>query len=283
MVSVVRVLPAVAVILVFAGGCSPAGLDVAMPLPADPSWGDGRDGDERFSMPSSQVNECHPLTSGSNGGLTLASGTIAAGTMTLVWQVQDAVTVVSSALQVAVADAGRWEVVRIATADAGALTVDPVLAGVYGSGGARRAQVCTMPEYQSVIVESGASVVAPEWDGVTGGFLGFFVRGVLTLDGTLSAVGGGFRGTLPLGNGGGSNETALENNPLQAGGIGEGIDGSLVDIAGRGNAANGGGGGRANLPSSAGTTPVLSGGVAGMNDTSSHLDATSGAPDPLRQ
>lgn len=239
-----RVLPVAGVIVVF--GCAPAAFDVVMPPPDPGLWGDGRDGDEVFVFPTA-INVCHPLVSGSASSLTLTAGTsLAPGVSILVWQVQDDVTVVSSAMQISVGNAGRSEVVRVASTNGSVLAVEPALGAFYSSvGGARRAQVCTVPEYESVIVQPGASLLATEWNGSTGGFLGFFARGTVTLEGTLDATGDGFRGALPLGNGGGSNETSLTNVADKAGAIGEGIDGSLFGMCGRGNAANGGGGGGA--------------------------------------
>lgn len=216
-----------------------------MPGPPSASFGDGHDGPVSFETPVSVINVCHPLVSGSSGTVSLASGDVLAGTTILVWQVQDAVTVVSSAMQIAVGDAGNFDVVRVSSSIATELAVDPPLARSYSSGGARRAQVCTIPEYQAVTLAPASSLEAPDWDGSSGGFLGFLANGTVTIDGTLSAKGAGFRGVDPLGDGGGADETALVNGVTSAGAIGEGIDASLIGLAGRGNAANGGGGGGA--------------------------------------
>ena len=95
-----RVLP-VAGLIVFSG-CSSAAFDVVMPPPDPGLWGDGHDGDQFVVFPTA-INVCHPVVSGSASSLTLTSGTsLDPGVSILVWQVQDDVTVVSSAMQISV-------------------------------------------------------------------------------------------------------------------------------------------------------------------------------------
>lgn len=243
----VRWVPAVpaAAVLLFAG-CGRAGFEVRLPPEADATWGDGHLGDLDLPQGDMEINDCHPVITASSGTLSLVTGSIAAGELVVVWQVQDDVAVISSSAEIAVGATGAWEQRRVTAVAGGMLMVSPPLDATYGSGGARAAQVCTLPEYQDVTIGPGARLVASPWTGGSGGFVGFLARGNVEIDGSIDAAGAGFRGSEPLGDGGGTDETALVNDDLdQAGGIGEGIDAGLLGFAGRGNAANGGGGGGA--------------------------------------
>jgi hypothetical protein len=51
-----------------------------------------------------------------------------------------------------------------------------------------------IPQYKDLTVNSGSTVTINAWDGKTGGVLFFRVSGTLTLNGTLSVDGKGYRG-----------------------------------------------------------------------------------------
>ena len=71
-----------------------------------------------------------------------------------------------------------------------------------GNGGGLRntdtagAQVIRVPQYTTLTVSTGASIVAPAWDGTTGGIVAMTARDGVTLSGTgkIDVSGLGFRG-----------------------------------------------------------------------------------------
>ena len=75
-----------------------------------------------------------------------------------------------------------------AYATAAAVDVDPTRRGQ------RTFQVIRVPRYQTATLSSGLTAAA--WDGRTGGVLAIDVAGALTLGGTVSVNGLGFRGAL---------------------------------------------------------------------------------------
>ncbi|MBL8920038.1 MAG: hypothetical protein JNJ54_14330 [Myxococcaceae bacterium] len=58
-------------------------------------------------------------------------------------------------------------------------------------------QAVLVPQFTDVIVHSGTSLVAPAWNGASGGVLALLANGTVRNDGTLSANGAGFRGGAP--------------------------------------------------------------------------------------
>lgn len=122
-------------------------------------------------------------------------------------------------------------------------------------------QIVSVPEYAAMTVPSGARVTARPWDGSTGGVVAFLVRGPLRNDGSIDVSGLGFRGgqattswvfTLPgreirgctsLDGPPDPGGDAIPGGEIGVGGArkGEGITNG--DLHGRGNLANGAGGG----------------------------------------
>ena len=115
---------------------------------------------------------------------------------------------------------------------------------------AGRTQVIRVPQFRNLTINSGASVTAPQWNGTTGGVIALQVARLLTINGSISASGAGFRGgaldnssNLP------GSKTYRSTNAGDGAEKGEGIAGFQVDYDnaqgryGRGAPANGGGGG----------------------------------------
>ena len=125
--------------------------------------------------------------------------------------------------------AGKWEIVGVAS-DAGAtLNLTSALTNSYSAG----AQCVLIPQYTGGTL-SGA-VTATAWNGSVGGIIALMSSGDLTISGSLSVVGNGFRGGV-----------ASSNQAI--GYSGEGTVGTtLQQLANRGN---GGGGARADASSS---------------------------------
>lgn len=145
--------------------------------------------------------------------------------------------------------AGLYEFVTVQGIDAGTNTIwfegCSTLAAVNSYSTAGNFQVIRVPQYTTLTVQSGASVVPDPWDGATGGVLALFVADTLTIDagGALDASERGFRGGLSVNSGtiNGSTQYTTANPDIGAA-KGEGIGGQVADL-GRGAPANGGGGG----------------------------------------
>lgn len=213
-----------------AGGARRAALPVlalaavAAPAAAQGLYGTpGKDGPG--GVLAGVVNTYFPGTSATlaAGATTIALGAasgaavgITPGDLLLVIQIQDAdinSTNTSSygagtgtgAGYTALNSSGRYEyVTALSTVGTGGGTVTIRGAGpgnglvngyrnaVYGAAGQRRYQVIRVPQYSSATLSSGLTAAA--WDGTRGGILAIDVAGQLTLGGTVSVNGLGFRG-----------------------------------------------------------------------------------------
>ncbi|MET0402125.1 MAG: Ig-like domain-containing protein, partial [Cystobacter sp.] len=158
---------------------------------------------------------------------------------------------------------GNWQFVRVTALTGTRLTFasQPLTAAFTGGTSATAirtsAQAIKVPEYTTVTVNAGASIVARPWSSVTntdnlGGIVVFFATGTVTNHGTISATGAGFRGAEFL-NGDGDNCSGTDQN-LPGGALkGEGpvparynppsVYPPPTGSAGRGNILNAGGGG----------------------------------------
>ena len=139
---------------------------------------------------------------------------------------------------------GRWELARVAsvsTAPAELRLTAPLVHSYTVPG----AQVVVVPEYTRVTIDANASLVAPPWDGRSGGILAFLATGTVMNQGRVSADGAGFRGGVFLNHGSYTGCTGL-NLPREQGGSdkGEGLAVERFGLAtGRSNLVHGGGGG----------------------------------------
>ncbi len=157
-------------------------------------------------------------------------------------------------------------------------------AAASGTQGQRRYQVIRVPQYSSATFSSG--LTAGYWNGTTGGILALDVAGTLTLGGTVSVDGRGFRGGSGrglTGGGGGSNadyRNLASNNyhgtkgegiagtpryvadQVTAAQIDNGVEGYPNGSTARGAPGNAGGGGTDGRPSA---NDENSGGGGGSN------------------
>ena len=155
----------------------------------------------------------------------------------------------------ALGNAGRYEYVSVASVSGTTITLgtacDTTPLRFSYSGGA---QVVRVPQYSSLTVNAGASIVPAAWNGSTGGIVAVIVDGTATVNGSINANGRGFRG------GAIENDTTAAGTDVTAfvaattadgGEKGESIAGSQATYDGlggrynRGAPANGGGGGNA--------------------------------------
>jgi hypothetical protein len=200
------------------------------------------------------------LTSGrANLAVTPATGCLAAGDEVLLINLQGTVA--------ANANVGNYETLRIDTVTADLVTFTTLKSKNYGSSAAdddnlgttaadQRVVLVRVPNFASISVSAGATLTVDAWNGVKGGVL--FVRsaGAVTVGGSVTVDGKGYRGG------------ARPPNTFQAGFQGESYGG-----AGAGAQAALFGGGGAGLGDACSGFGVAGGGAgygsAGLNGTNS--------------
>jgi len=96
-------------------------------------------------------------------------------------------------------DAGTYEFVTIASIATNTFTLESNLVNSYGSGTlnatpSSATQVIRVPQYTDFTVNAGASVVAKEWDGYSGGIVVFKATDTADIQGTVNVSWRGFRG-----------------------------------------------------------------------------------------
>src|SRR5579859_4654890 len=210
------------------------------PLPP-PDTGTGADGPVKITG-ATTINVCRPLTQGSGSLVTLSDPSpFRPNDRVLLWQVTDGLT------SGPIGDPGRagiWEIATVSLVGGASLILAGPLSTLYASvGSTTRAQVCTVPQYGDVKLDS--EVYSSAWDGQSGGVVAFFASGtVLATNANLQIVnadGAGFGGGAPSGLGPSCNVTASVTSSSGGGGKG----GNLAGGSGWGSGAlrNGGGGG----------------------------------------
>lgn len=232
--------------------------------------GDGHDGAATFGAAQSYVpNAVAPVTGAvSAGASSLGIGTVrtgsgsntvgfANGRLVMVYRSNGTSATPASGDRSAVAlsqsTAGHWEFARVQSATSTTLNFTGPLIYSYPDG---TAQVIAVPEYTTVsVTNASANITAAAWNGSSGGVVAMLASGAVSFSaaGTVSASGLGFRGGISYQNNPYSSTgcTALDA-PAAAGLKGEGFyapafaasTSAITNIQdGRGNYANGGGGG----------------------------------------
>ncbi len=161
--------------------------------------GNGQHGALRVQRVDTTINLATPLTASvASGGTVLGVGDtrgFAAGELVLVLQVFAEGAVPASGtpppLELAPTGAGRWELARLESVDATGLRLTAPLVSSFTAPGS---QVVRVPEYTSVHVQPDSSLLAPPWNGSSGGVLAFLATDAVLNQGTISADGAGFRG-----------------------------------------------------------------------------------------
>jgi hypothetical protein len=183
-------------------------------------------------------------------------GAIAAGDLILISQAQgatiDQTDTAAYGTVTALNGAGRYEIVSVVGVQGNTLTVDSSCGGLqFAYQAAGNTQVVRIPQFTTLTVNAGASIVAPAWDGQRGGIVAIHALTSINLNGPVDVSGRGFRG--------GATDNASESvgapfitgfrsaDPLNGAEKGESIAGFQAGYAsgryGRGAPANGGGGG----------------------------------------
>lgn len=151
--------------------------------------------------------------------------------------------------------AGGWQRTKIASYTAGTITTTNPLTMTYATG----AQVIVLKQYTTVTVASTKIWTAKAWDGTVGGILCFLATGLVTITGTITATGKGFRGGAYQNNTGiqgesgtGAGGTTTAKNGMGGGGGSIGTSSGAGGGGGGGHAAAGTIGNGENTPGAAG-------------------------------
>lgn len=153
-------------------------------------------------------------------------------------------------------NAGHYEFVTVESIAGNLITLGASCGGLRNGYSTATSQVVRVPQFKSLKVNPGTSIVAKAWDGTTGGIVALHVLNDTRIEGAIDVTAQGFRGgkTDAMSNPVGSAKvtTMASKDPIQGAEKGEGIAGSqdtyqmtLTGKYGRGAAANGGGGGNA--------------------------------------
>jgi uncharacterized repeat protein (TIGR01451 family) len=222
----------------------------------------GDDGAGNITAANTVVNRYASLAADLAAGATALTVTnvsqlnpLAAGDLLLVVQMQGATLAGTDDRNFGAVsnlnNAGRYELVQVQSISNNTLTLRSALRYAYTAAGTT--QVIRVPQYQSLTVTAGASIVAPAWNGSTGGIVALHVADTANIGGAIDVSSRGFRG------GAQTNNSAAEatdvttwrtTNAAGGGQKGEGIggfqatyDANINGRFSRGAPANGGGGG----------------------------------------
>ncbi len=179
----------------------------------------GKNGTRTIATTNTVINQFTTITSAVSAGagtITVASiaalssgeatggGALAAGDVILIYQARGASINTTDTPTygdiTAYGHAGNYEFQSVASVSGNDIGLAPLNAGAScGAGATKRtysagAQVIRVPQYASLTVGAGASVATNAWNGDTGGVLAMRVRDTLTVDGTITVSGLGFRG-----------------------------------------------------------------------------------------
>jgi hypothetical protein len=170
--------------------------------------------------------------------------------------------------------AGHYELAGVTGISGDTVTLGCSLQKTYTVAG--KTQVIRVPQYTTLTINSGASIIAPPWDGAKGGVVALQAATTLDLNGAIDVSATGFRGGATH-TGKASAVTDLtiyrSADPNDGGEKGESIAGWPQDTTftfryGRGAPANGGGGGNFHN----------AGGGGGANAAASGVGSDAGGP-----
>ncbi|RYX89961.1 MAG: hypothetical protein EOO28_31240, partial [Comamonadaceae bacterium] len=136
---------------------------------------------------------------GYDSSLGRGAGTIAAGDMVLIIQMQDgagATLAQDATYNFPATRAGDYEIARVVSVGANVLNLSAGLINPYTQNLANNLtyQVIRVPQYSTLTINGGASVVPVPWDGTTGGVVMADVSGAFINNGSIDASYAGFRG-----------------------------------------------------------------------------------------
>jgi uncharacterized repeat protein (TIGR01451 family) len=132
------------------------------------------------------------------------TGTLAPGDVILIYQARGATINTTDTPTygdiTSYGNAGNYEFQSVASVSGNDIGLLPLSSGSSCTAGALKrsydsgAQVIRVPQYASLTVNAGASISSSAWDGSVGGVVAIRVQNTLTVNGTISVAGLGFRG-----------------------------------------------------------------------------------------
>jgi hypothetical protein len=149
-------------------------------------FGSGKDGPLAVSSGTTTINSARVRVQAVGGSATLTAvdavnGGFGAGDLLLVHQTTGG-------------NAGLWELARVSGVDGSTVTLTDTLTNSYTTSGNTVAQAVRVQQVTTLAV-SGGTLIAPQWNGSTGGILAVVASESMTLSGgTLNMDGRGFRG-----------------------------------------------------------------------------------------
>lgn len=219
--------------------------------------GDGHSGSKTITTPGTIVNSYGVLAASSQPGdtsLVVRSTTgFSAADLVMVLQTTGLSVIPASGdpspTDISSSPTAHWELARVASVDATAGRI-VLTAPMFTAFTALVSQVITVPEYTDVTINSGASIIASAWTLANGGgVIAFLVKGLIVNNGSISADKAGFRGGGYLDDPGflttSTGCSGLDDPPPKNAQKGEGLADARYGpgLTGRGNVANGAGGG----------------------------------------
>jgi hypothetical protein len=221
----------------------------------------GTDGVVTVDSASTQVNRYTTLAanvSAAATSITVANaaslsdpthGALATGDLVMLMQMQGATISTTNDVTwgnvTALNGAGNYELVEVLSVSGNTITLSCGLKNAYTTAGVT--QVIRVPQYNNLTVSAAGSIVAPAWNGTTGGVVAIHVQNAVSLNGSINVSSLGFRGGAveDVSGAAGTDHTIYTSTSNADGALkGEGIAGLRTEY-GRGAAANGGGGGNA--------------------------------------
>lgn len=187
------------------------------------------------------------------------NGNLEAGDLLLIIQMQGATISTTDTVNYGTVSAlnstGLYEFVTVSSFSGNNISINTTNCGALKNSYtvAGKTQIVRVPQYSNLTINSNASVIPTDWNGITGGIVALQVRNTITINGTISVSSAGFRGgvienttTNQVANVPGYRSTSAAYGAEK----GEGIAGFQTNYDafgryGRGAAANGGGGGNA--------------------------------------
>jgi hypothetical protein len=233
--------------------------------------GNGQNGSVTINTFNTIINNYAQLTSAVNAGsktLNVSSTTgFNANTLVMIIQMSGHNPTASGnqgPFVLTSSDVGRFELIRIQSVGAGTITL---VDGVRRSFPGLITQIVSVPEYTSLTLANTGTIIAPFWNGATGGIIAFLATGTVTVNNSISVMEVGLRGGMPIQDlSGSTNCSELDQVSPQGGRKGESLVASLYGTAsGRGNVLNGGGGGLCVGAGGGGGSNIGKGGKGGFS------------------
>jgi hypothetical protein len=228
----------------------------------------GRDGAKTIASASTVVNAYGVLAADATVGATtvsvtnladlatLGQATLSQGDLILVIQMAGATMTTTDTVDygaiTALNNAGRYEFVGVNSVSGNTITLACALKNSYSTAG--KTQVIRVPQYTTLTINNGASIVPLPWNGTRGGVVAVHAESTVTLNGLIDVTGQGFRGGAKDNTSTNADDAVVlyrATSGDSGGEKGESIAGdatiynTLGGSFGRGAPANGGGGGNA--------------------------------------